>query len=248
MKSILSDRKKIIVNVLLGIGLLTAAWSNGYAQRDTLVFDVGHGQNPAIAAGYNELFGGNHNTLFSVHDGRLDAAVLRGKAALVIFSPRNEFQPAEIAAVTNYLKGGGSLLLIFDEERRTPLSQTRINELIVPFGLELTGDTPVRHNCGAVAEKGDVCSAAWELPYSGGRSVKGGTVISRVYDDGDYIHSAYTNTPNGGKIIVMSDGMAGLLLGRPDGVRFSGTGPADSSYWGKDSEAFIREIVAFLLK
>jgi hypothetical protein len=54
--------------------------------------------------------------------------------------------------------------------------------------------------------------------------------------------------PEDEKIIVMSDGMAGLLLGRPDGERFSGTGPSDSKYWGKDSRIFMQEILAFLLK
>ena len=82
----------------------------------------------------------------------------------------------------------------------------------------------------------------------GGRSIRGGTVISRVYDAGEFIHSAFTILPKGGKIIVMSDGMAGLLLGRPDGERFSGTGPGDSKYWGKDSRLFMEEILSFLLK
>ena len=41
--------------------------------------------------------------------------------------------------------------------------------------------------------------------------------------------------------------MAGLLMGGPDGVRFSGTGPADSKYWGKDSKVFMKEVFVFLL-
>jgi hypothetical protein len=71
-------------------------------------------------------------------------------------------------------------------------------------------------------------------------------VVSRVYDEGDYVHCAYTRYPGGGKLVVMSDGMAALLLGRRDGVRFSGTTPADSKYWGKDSRVFMKEIMAFL--
>jgi len=46
----------------------------------------------------------------------------------------------------------------------------------------------------------------------------------------------------------MSDGMAGLLMGGADGVRFSGTVPSDSKYWGKDSRVFMMEILAFLIQ
>jgi hypothetical protein len=46
----------------------------------------------------------------------------------------------------------------------------------------------------------------------------------------------------------MSDGMAGLLMGMPNGERFSGTGPSDSKYWGKDSEIFMKEILKFLVQ
>ena len=214
----------------------------------TMVFDVAHGQNPQIAEGYNQLFGEDPGISFIVNEAPIRPELLSGKKALVLFSPVKEFGAEEIEAVVQYLKSGGSLLLIFDEERRTPLELTRVNELIRPFKMELTGNTPVPHNCGAVAEKGEACSGTRELPYSGGRSVKGGKVISRVYADGDYVHSAYTETGRGGKIVVMSDGMAGLLLGRPDGVRYSGTGPSDSLYWGKDSKVFMQEIFAFLAK
>ena len=67
--------------------------------------------------------------------------------------------------------------------------------------------------------------------------------------DGDYIHSAYVRSEKGGKIIVMSDGMAGLsyFMGT-DGIRLTGTKPADTKYWGKDGKIFMEEIFAFLLK
>ena len=76
--------------------------------------------------------------------------------------------------------------------------------------------------------------------------MKGGTVISKVNDDGDYVHSAFVRLEGGGKLVVMSDAMAALLMGEPNGVRFSGTGPNDSKYWGKDSEVFMNEIIAFV--
>jgi hypothetical protein len=177
----------------------------------------------------------------------INDSVLWGQHALVLFSPTKPFTGSEKEAIVKYLKQGGSLLLIFDEERRTKLKEVGVNDFVTPFGIEFTGDIPARHNCGAIAEKNQVCKNRRELPYSGGRSIVGGEVISRVYEDGNYIHCAYKTTGNG-KIILMSDGMAGLLLGKKDGVRFSGSTPSDSRYWGADSEIFMKEILAFLVK
>jgi hypothetical protein len=188
------------------------------------------------------------NAMISLNEQEINAETLKDKEALIFFSVLKPLTGAEKNAIANYLRAGGSLLLIFDEERRSPLAPVGINDVISPFGLSLTEDAPVRHNCGAVAQKSEVCSDKRELPYSGGRSIKGGTVISKVNDEGNYVHSAYTILPQNGKLIVMSDGMAGLLMGGPDGVRFSGTGPSDSKYWGKDSKVFMEEIFAFLLK
>ena len=217
-------------------------------EKKTLLFDTYHGQNARNAEVFNGLLPQNSKANVIINEAEITDATLKGKEALIFFSLTKPLADNEKKAIVQYLKNGGSLLLIFDEERRTPLSAVGINDVITPFGMELTGDAPVRHNCGAIAEKSDVCKDRRELPYSGGRSIKGGTVISRVNDEGNYIHSAYGILPGKGKLIVMSDGMAGLLMGMPDGERFSGTGPSDSKYWGKDSQVFMKEIFAFLLK
>lgn len=214
----------------------------------TLLFDTSHGQNGRNAEVFGTLLHADRNATIKVNAGELNDQALKGTAALILFSPTRSVSEVEKKAVVDYLKSGGSLLLIFDEERRTPLQAVGVNDIIVPFGLTLTADAPVPHNCGAIAMKGDVCKDKRELPYSGGRSIQGGTVISKVHDDGNYVHSAFKKLPQGGKIIVMSDGMAGLLMGGPDGERFSGTGPSDSKYWGKDSRIFMQEIFDFLLE
>ena len=219
------------------------------AQPDhVLLFDTYHGQNARHAEVFGGLLPADANARFAVNENQIKGETLEGKKTLILFSPTRALDDSEKNAIVDYLKSGGSLLLIFDEERRTPLQAVGVNDIISPFGMSLTADAPVRHNCGAVATKSEVCKGARELPYSGGRSIEGGTVISRVNEDGNFVHSAYTRLPQGGKIIVMSDGMAGLLMGQSDGVRFSGTGPADSKYWGKDSRLFMEEIFAFLLR
>lgn len=184
----------------------------------------------------------------SINKTEINHETLNDKEAIVLFSLTKPLTDSEKMALVEYLNSGGSMLLIFDEERRTPLDAIGINDVITPFKMSLTADAPVRHNCGAIAGKSEVCSGERELPYSGGRSINGGTVISKVNDEGDYVHSAYTILPAKGKLIIMSDGMAGLLMGGPDGIRFSGSGPSDSKYWGKDSKIFMEELLAFLLK
>src|SRR5688572_25875399 len=224
MKTTLSTRiisKFMIIAVAMVIPLFSAIAQ----QQKTLVFDTFHGQNARNAEVFNGLLPKAGNAIITVNEAELNDASLKDKEALILFSLTKPLTDSEKNAIVKYLRSGGSMLLIFDEERRTPLTAVGINDVITPFGMSLTEDAPVRHNCGAIAEKSAVCAGKRELPYSGGRSIKGGTVISKVNDEGNYVHSAYTNLPGNGKLIVMSDGMAGLLMGGPDGVRFSGTGP-----------------------
>lgn len=233
---------KVASVLLLFIGITSNA-----QQVKTMVFDSFHGQNPQNAKTFQGLLPAKTKANITLSQTTINDSVLMDKHALILFSPTKPFTATEKDVIVKYLNHGGSLLLIFDEERRMKLNEVGVNDLVKPFGIEFTDDAPVRHNCGAIAEKSTVCENRRELPYSGGRSIVGGEVISRVYDDGNYIHCAYKTNAKG-KIILMSDGMAGLLLGRKDGERFSGTGPSDSKYWGGDSEIFMKEILTFLAK
>ena len=233
---------------LLAMAFAMSAMSVSAQQKKEIIFDTFHGQNSRNAEVFGGLLPKSANATIGVNSSEINDETLMDKEAIVLFSLTKPLAEAEKQAITKYLRSGGSMFLIFDEERRTPLNGVGINDVITPFGMSLTADAPVRHNCGAIADKSAVCAARRELPYSGGRSIKGGTVISKVNDKGNYVHSAYTLLPGNGKLIVMSDGMAGLLMGGPDGVRFSGTGPSDSKYWGKDSRVFMEEVFAFLLK
>jgi hypothetical protein len=240
------------IKLILSLLILFFGWTIEplFARSKTkiVVFDTYHGQNPKNAETFNSLLPENSGSAVELNQAEISSATFQNVDAAIISFPTKPFSVAEKQAIEKFLNSGGSLLLIFDEERRTKLQEVGVNDFVLPFGIEFTGDAPVRHNCRAIAKKGKVCKAKRELPYSGGRSIKGGKVISRVYDEGNYIHCAWQKLPSGGKIILMSDGMAALLLGRPDGGRFSGTGPSDSKYWGKDSRVFMQEILSFLIK
>jgi hypothetical protein len=239
---------KLIFSLLIYLLLCISGPLMARSKIKSIVFDVAHGQNINNSNTFSSLLPEDSVAGIEVNKLEITPETLRDKDALIIFSPINPFSAGEKQVILSFLRGGGSMLLIFDEERRMKLQDIGVNDFVAPLGISFTGDTPVRHNCGAIAEKSSICKGKRELPYSGGRSIVGGQVISWVNDDGNYIHCAWKKLPKGGKVILMSDGMAGLLLGKPDGIRFSGTGPSDSKYWGKDSKEFMKEILAFLIK
>ena len=172
---------------------------------------------------------------------------------LLLRVPVQEFTTVESAAIVGFVRNGGSLLLAFDEERRAPLATTRVNEVIAPFGMRLTDDTEYLHNNGAVVKKGAITAADRELPFSGGRAVEGGMPFGwQLNKDGQpgQVFAASATLGQAGKVVVLSDAMATLFLGTPDGVRLTGVprDPAQTKYWGKDSAIFIEELLAWLIK
>lgn len=178
---------------------------------------------------------------------------LNGCRVLLLRVPVTEFTTVESAAILDFVRNGGSLLLAFDEERRAPLATTRINDVIAPFGMRLTGDTEYLHNNGAVVKTGTIAAADRELPFSGGRAVEGGTPFGwQLTKDGQpgQVFAASATVGQTGKVVVLSDAMVTLFLGTPDGVRLTGVprDPAQTRYWGKDSAVFMEELLAWLTK
>lgn len=178
---------------------------------------------------------------------------LKGCRVLLLRVPVKEITTAEGTAIADFVSNGGSLLLAFDEERRAPLATTRVNDVIAPFGLRLTGDTEYLHNNGAVVKKGAITAADRELPFSGGRAVEGGTPFGwQLNKDGQagQVFAASATVGQIGKVVVLSDAMATLFLGTPDGVRLTGVprDPTQTRYWGQDSAIFMEELLAWLTR
>jgi hypothetical protein len=181
----------------------------------------------------------------------ITAAALKDVRILYLRAPSKQFQDEEVTVIVEFVKEGGALLLVLDEEQRQSLEGTRVNRLIEPFGMRLTADTPYLHNCGAIAKAGEVVGADRELPYSGGRAVEGGTAFAYQLDKhgkSAQPFAAWKKIAGGGKIVVMAEGMASMFLGTPNGERLSGV-HRDASrtvYWGKDSGIFMEEVLSWL--
>jgi hypothetical protein len=181
----------------------------------------------------------------------ISAESLKGVRILYLRAPSKEFASTETEAIVAFVKSGGSLLLVLDEERRQSLVKTGVNNLITPFDMRLTPDTGYLHNCGGIAKAGEINKADRELPFSGGRAVEGGSAFAFQLDkDGKPAQpfGAYKRLDNGARIVALGEGMASLFLGVSNGVRLTGVpnDPTGTTYWGKDSAIFMEEVLMWL--
>lgn len=214
-----------------------------------LYYDIAHGEAPA---GNLEQIGQDQSfTILSISD-PIAMKSLQKCRLLYLRGPKKSFSPNEKTAILEFIRDGGSLLLVLDEERRMPLQTTGVNDLLSPFSMKLTGDTEYLHNCGAIAKAGLINKQDRELPFSGGRAVTGGTPFGYQLDkEGKpaQVFAAYQQVDGGGKIVVLAEGMSSAFMGTKAGVRLSGVprNPAKTTYWGKDSTRFMGEVIAWLL-
>lgn len=180
-------------------------------------------------------------------------AALQKVKLLYLKAPSRAFSASEKEAIVSFVRNGGSLLLVLDEEERQSLATTGVNDILAPFEMKLTADTPYLHNCGGIAKAGEIHAADREIPYSGGRAVEGGTPFAFQLDkDGKPAQpfAAWKKVENGGRIVVMGEAMASLFLGQKNAKRLSGVprGPQRTEYWGADSMAFMEEVMTWLVK
>jgi hypothetical protein len=236
---------KTPVLLLLALSLSVSAG----AATDRVAYDLGHGQTSVIRQ-MPEL-GAKLGFTVQTLPAPLTAEALRGARLLYLRTPLTAYSGDEKKAIVEFVRGGGSLLVVLDEEKRTSLEATGINDVLEPFGLELTPDTEYLHNAGALAKAGEINRADRELPYSGGRAVTGGTAFAWQLDKDGKPAQPYASQVKVGaaRIVVMADGMASAWMGKPEGVRLSGVprDPQNTVYWGKDSAPFMEEIFVWLL-
>ncbi len=212
-----------------------------------IYFDMAHGEAPWP----RQMVELGKRVSYEIAPGseRIAAEGLAGSQLIYLRAPNKAFQDSEKQAIISFVKAGGALLLVLDEEERQKLAVVGVNDVIEPFGLKLSGDTPRIVNTGAVAKAGEINMADREIPYDGGRQVFGGTPFAYQLDrEGNPAQpcAAYAKLDNGARIVVMGEGMASLFLGVPEGVRLT-IQPANPKWWGKDSLIFMEEVLSWLL-
>jgi len=178
---------------------------------------------------------------------------LNGYHLLEVVSDQLTFSREETATIVDWIRSGGALLVVIDEERRTPLLEDGVNQLLAPFGMRFTADTDYLHNCGAIARPGEIHRQTLEIPYSGGRAVEGGTPFAwRLDAEGNEaeVFAAHHETAEGGRLVALAELMAYGGMGTPHGERLTGVprDPSRTTYWGKDAKTFMRDIRSWLLR
>jgi hypothetical protein len=130
---------------------------------------------------------------------------------LFIHIPSSKYEPEEIKAITQYIRKGGSLFLVMDEDYWSTLEQTNVNDLIKPFGIQYDNQSPDTLN-GGYTKAGTITTKSLKITFSGGRIIKGGTPFCYSNQSERYPFGVYLPLENGGKIIVMGDGMTSLYM------------------------------------
>lgn len=136
---------------------------------------------------------------------------------LFIHIPSAKYTPSEVKAITEYVSKGGSLFLVMDVDYWSTLEQTNVNALISPFGIEYGGDAPDSLS-GGYTKANAVTAKPLKITYHGGRMVKGGTAFCFTNQSEENPFGVFTSQTNGGKIIVMGDGMTALYMTSWNGV------------------------------
>lgn len=246
---------------LLLTAMATAAAASAQS-APKLMFDLAHGQfqdvfvDPSfydyVIPGYQEILDRN-GIEYVPNTAEITPESLAGIDALLMLSPlaratQVPITQQEKTAIVDYVNGGGSLIIMVDEEEyRVILDEYGANDITSQFGITLGDDiTDVPGNCGAVSIENEIFSGRWEVPYSGSRKVYGGIPASLCMEGG-YVHGAYAKLDNGGKIYVIGETMVGLLMGYPDGER-NVHRMMETRWWGKDSRKFMEELILWAIQ
>ncbi len=129
---------------------------------------------------------------------------------LFIHIPSSKYTSNEVNAIENYLNHGGSLFLVMDEDHWSTLKDANVNDIIKSFGIQF-GEQSADTILGGITKVGLITKKPLKITYYGGRVIKGGTPFC-FNKNGQYPFGVYKVLKNGGRIIVMGDGMTSLYM------------------------------------
>ncbi len=144
-------------------------------------------------------------------------ADLKGCRLLFIHIPSAKYTAAEVDAILKYVAGGGALFLVMDQDVWSTLEQTNVNDIIRPFGIQFGGESPDTQS-GGHTKPGPIVDRRLKVTYHGARTVTGGTPFAFNDRSDAYPFGTYKAVDNGGKIVVMGDGMVSLYMTSWEGV------------------------------
>ena len=160
---------------------------------------------------------------------------LEGCDLLFIHIPSAKYTPGEVSAISKHITSGGSLFLVLDQDMWSTLEQTNVNDLIRPFGIQFGGESP-DSLAGGHTKAGLITEKGLKISYHGARTVTGGTPFCFNDRSDAYPFGTFKEVENGGKIVVMGDGMVSLYMTSWEGVQ------------DYQCQAFMQDVFRWLLK
>ena len=125
----------VLLLAVVGLCVVPAGMVEGQSARgNRIVFDQAHGQVPPpeqLGAAAKKL-----GLEVQTSAAPITANVLEDARILFLRAPSGEFTAAEAEAIVAFVKRGGSLFVVLDEERRQSLEKTRVNSFTQPIWPE----------------------------------------------------------------------------------------------------------------
>jgi hypothetical protein len=203
--------------------------TNLSAQNKKILVDVGHGQrfysDPAdkistelvptdrltYMTGELAKNGATHNASIGYLKKAISTDALAKCDLLFIHAPSVKYTPDECKAIGQFIKKGGSLFIVMDEDYWGTLAQVNVNDIVTPFGITFKADNPDKAS-GGHSQPGAVTKAKYSIPSHGARLVEGGKPFAYNNASEENPFGVYAEVSGGGKIVAMGEGMVSLYM------------------------------------
>jgi len=243
---------KSFASSILIVAALTFTCANLSAQNKKILVDVGHGQrfysDPAdkistelVPTDRLKYMTGELTKNGSAHNASIgylksvSADALAKCDLLFIHAPSIKYSADECHAINQFLKKGGSVFIVMEEDYWGTLAQVNVNDIVTPFGITFKSDNPNKAS-GGHSEAGAITKVKYSIPAHGARLVEGGKPFAYNNASDEDPFGVYAETKAGGKIIAMGEGMVSLYM---------------TSWQGVDNyqcAGFMGEVIGWLLK
>lgn len=223
------------------------------AQKKKILVDVGHGQrfysDPAdkissdlvptdrlmYMTGELRKNGAAHNAELAYLKTPITLDALSKSDLLFIHVPSGKYTEDECKAIEQYIAKGGALFIVVEEDYWATLAQTNVNEIVKPFGIAYSANSPDR-TVGGNAGPGKITKQKYSIPYHGARTLTGGTPFAFSNGTARNPFGVFKEVKGGGKVIAMGEGMVSLYMTSWEGV---------NDY---QCAGFMEEVIGWLLK
>ena len=228
MKTIDSLRKTAMYTVV-GL-LLSASISNAQssANKRKVLIDISHGQrfwnDPSIMSKSDAALverikymtdqisqtAASVNAEIGYLADKITPENLAQGELLFIHLPSTKYEQSEVSAIKQYLQKGGAMFLVMDVDFWSTLDQTNVNDIVNFAGIKFGSDSKDTLS-GGYTKASPITDKKLKVTYHGARTVSGGTPFC-FNNESNEPFGTFTQLKNGGKIVVMGDGMVSLYM------------------------------------